>query len=126
MTAEQVADLAADPLFSVGVHTTDHPFLTRCQTDEALHQIEDNRTWLESACGRRCDAIAYPSGDYSAELLNVCRREGFVRGYAVSRRISGRSMLELERIGIYSESTDVLGFKVQWAALMRALCLPVG
>ena len=28
MTVEQIADLSADPLFSIGAHTIDHPFLT--------------------------------------------------------------------------------------------------
>ncbi len=126
MTAEQVAELAADPLFSIGSHTVDHPFLTRCEPAEAVQQIERNRTWLEAACGRRCDSIAYPSGDYSADLLKVCRQAGFSRGYAVASRLDPESDLELPRIGIYSNSTDVLGFKMQWGPLMRKVRIPVG
>ena len=86
----------------------------------------ETRTWLEAASGRSCHAIAYPSGDYSADVLNVCRRAGFTRGYAVSTRIDRTSRLELSRIGIYSESIDVLGFKMQWGPLMRTIGIPVG
>ena len=86
MTAEQVAELAANPLFSIGAHTVDHPFLTRCEPAEAAQQIERNRLWLEATCGQRCDSIAYPAGDYSAALLDVCRHAGFSRGYAVASR----------------------------------------
>jgi peptidoglycan/xylan/chitin deacetylase (PgdA/CDA1 family) len=126
MTSDQVAALAADPLFALGAHTVDHPFLTRCEPKEALRQIRENRAWLEAASGRRCNDIAYPSGDYSAELLSVCREEGFKRGFATSTRIDPQSILALPRLGIYSESTDVLGFKVQWGSLLREVRIPVG
>ncbi len=126
MTAEQIAELSADPLFSIGAHTIDHPFLTRCESLEALHQIQGNQAWLEAVCGRRCDAIAYPSGDYDADVLDACSKAGFTRGYAVSTRIDSSSPLEQARLGIYSTSTDVLGFKVQWGHLMRDLLIPVG
>ena len=126
MTAEQVGDLAAEPLFSVGVHTVDHPLLTRCEPDEARRQIDANRTWLESVCGRRCEAVAYPGGDYSADLIQICQTRGFSRGYVVARQLRTRSPLERERIGIYSRSLDVLQLKVQWGTFLRFLGLSIG
>jgi peptidoglycan/xylan/chitin deacetylase (PgdA/CDA1 family) len=126
MTGEQVAELADDPLFSIGVHTVDHPFLTMCERDEALRQIRENRTWIEAVSGRRCDAIAYPAGDYDADLLDLCRKEGFFRGYAVSSHFDGKSEFELPRIGIYSDSTDILGFKAQWGSVIRTVRMPIG
>jgi peptidoglycan/xylan/chitin deacetylase (PgdA/CDA1 family) len=126
MTGEQVAELAADRRFSIGVHTIDHPFLTRCEPADALHQIQGNRAWLEAVCGQRCDTIAYPGGDCDARLLSACRTLGFTRGYAVARPVDDRSWLGLPRIGIYSKSTDALGFKMQWGHLIRAMGIPVG
>jgi peptidoglycan/xylan/chitin deacetylase (PgdA/CDA1 family) len=126
MTVEQIAELSANRLFSIGGHTIDHPFLTMCEPGEALRQIQGNRAWLEEVCGRNCDAIAYPSGEYNAGVLDMCREAGFSRGYAVSTRLDRTSQFEMSRIGIYSESTDVLGFKVRWGSLMRDLRIPVG
>jgi peptidoglycan/xylan/chitin deacetylase (PgdA/CDA1 family) len=126
MTAEQVAQLAADPLFSIGAHTVDHPFLTKCDPAEARRQVEANRRWLEAVSGRRCDAIAYPSGDYDTGTLELCRQAAFTRGYAVTTRIDRASPLELSRIGIYSDSTDALAFKVQWGGVLRELRVPIG
>jgi peptidoglycan/xylan/chitin deacetylase (PgdA/CDA1 family) len=126
MTAEQVAELSADPLFSIGGHTVDHPFLTRCDPAEAVRQMDVNRAWLEAVCGRRCDAFAYPSGDYSPELLDACQKTGFSRGYAVAAAIDRSSPFEIPRIGVYAASTDVLGFKAQWGPLVRRLRLPIG
>jgi peptidoglycan/xylan/chitin deacetylase (PgdA/CDA1 family) len=126
MSAEQAGELAADPLFSVGAHTVDHPFLTRCEPAEALRQISENRQWLEAACGRPCHAIAYPSGAYNRTIVDLCRSAGFTRGYAVATPAGQQSDLALSRIGIYSESTDVLGFKVMWGPLVRRVGLPIG
>lgn len=126
MTSEQVGELAADPLFGIGVHTTDHPFLTQAEPTEARRQIEENRAWIEKATGRGCNTIAYPAGDYNAALLKVCEEVGFTDGYAVSSRLNSHSRLERSRIGVYSESTDVLGFKVQWATALRKLRIPIG
>jgi peptidoglycan/xylan/chitin deacetylase (PgdA/CDA1 family) len=126
MTFNQVAELSADHLFSIGAHTVDHPFLTLCTHEEARRQIEENRRWVEDACGRSCDAFAYPGGAYNRDVLTICRSAGFTRGYAVSPRMERHSPFELARIGIYSESTDVLGFKVQWGHAMRRLGIPVG
>lgn len=126
MSAQQVGELARDPLFSIGVHTVDHPFLTRCEEDEVVRQIADNKAWLERACNRECDAIAYPLGDYDAGVLQRCRELGLARGYAVIRQMKADPRFELPRLGIYSPSLDCLGFKVQHGNLMRALALKVG
>ena len=126
MTAEQVQDIAADPLFEVGVHTADHPFLTKCSPDEAASQIEANRIWIERQTSRTCRTIAYPSGDYDVDVLNTCARLGMSEGYAVDPHPGGRPELQIARIGIYSPELDVLGFKVQWGNTLRTLGLQVG
>ncbi len=126
MSAAQAGELAADPLFAVGVHTVDHPFLTRCEPAEARRQIQQNRQWLEAACGVRCDTIAYPSGNYDDSVLALCRSVGLKRGYAVAARRGEQSELALSRLGIYSPSTDVLGFKLAWGGVVRRTGLPIG
>lgn len=69
MSAEQVRELAGNPLFSLGVHAVDHPFLTRGEQEEVERQIADNKEWLERVSKRECDAIAYPLGDYEVGVL---------------------------------------------------------
>ena len=126
MTAEQVSELAADPLFSVGVHTVDHPFLTKCGREEAVRQIRENKDWIETVCNKECHTIAYTGGDYNVELLEECRELGFFHGYALNPIFGVEGQLELPRMGIYSTSLNILGFKVQWGNHMRALRLEVG
>lgn len=126
MTAEQVGELAADPLFSIGLHTVDHPFLTRCEPAEAWRQIQDNKTWLEQVCHQPCETIAYPGGVYDVAVLTQCRNLGLTHGYALIPGPHVDPLLELPRIGIYATSLDIVGFKVQWGNLIRTLGIPVG
>ncbi|HVG53708.1 MAG TPA: polysaccharide deacetylase family protein [Vicinamibacterales bacterium] len=126
MTAEQVGELAADPLFAIGVHTADHPFLSLCDAAEVRRQLETNRTWIENATGRPCRFVAYPAGDYNATVTDICSDMGFAKGFGVDTGGRSRSPLALARIGIYAPSTDILGFKVQWGHLLRRARIPIG
>ncbi len=120
MSPDQVQELAANPLFTVGVHTVDHPRLTLCEPQEVLRQISENKLWLEHITGKPCGTIAYPYGDYNAETVESCRAAGLYRGYAVLQKLHCDRDWEVPRLGIYSPSLDVLGFKVIWG---RALAV---
>jgi peptidoglycan/xylan/chitin deacetylase (PgdA/CDA1 family) len=126
MRAEDISALGKSPLFSVGCHTVDHPFLSRCEPQEMRHQIEENKHWLEAVSGLRCDAIAYPSGDYNTDVLGLCREVSFSEGYAVSASLRSARELEIPRVGIYSASLEFLGFKVRWGNLLRAAGVSFG
>lgn len=126
MTADQVRSLAADRLFSVGAHTVDHPFLTKSEPQEAFRQISENKNWIETLTHRRCDAIAYPTGDYDGEVLKQCREIRFTHGYAQTPKLAVNRNLEFPRLGIYSPALDIVGFKVQWGDFMRRLRLQIG
>jgi hypothetical protein len=113
MSAEQVRELANDSLFTVGVHTVDHPLLTHCSEEEAWRQVIDNKRWLESVTGKRCDLLAYPAGDYNHRVLEDCRRAGFRHAFAVVPRKSlPDSQLAIPRNGLYSRSLTPLILKL--------------
>jgi len=126
ITPQQVSELAADPLFSFGVHTVDHPFLTKCDPAEVYRQILNNKAWIEAITGKACNSIAYPSGVYNRQVLKECHSLGMTHGYALTPTVEAETRYELPRIGIYAPSLDVLGFKVQWGNHMRTLRLKVG
>jgi peptidoglycan/xylan/chitin deacetylase (PgdA/CDA1 family) len=126
MTVEQMGEIAADPLFSLGIHTVDHPLLTKCDEREAFRQIQENQTWIEQVCHQQCSVIAYPSGDYDDTVLRQCHALGLTTGYAVIPQKHSDALFEMPRIGIHSPSLAVLGFKVQWGNLLRAWRVRVG
>jgi len=124
MTPEQIGDIARNPLFTVGVHTVDHPFLTLCDRAEATRQIEENRGWLQSISGQPCDSIAYPVSDFNADVLQQCNDLGFRSGFSVEQRIEGDARLQLPRVGVYYPSLAELGCKVRWGAMVTRLKRP--
>lgn len=126
MTAEQLADLAREPQFTIGCHTVDHPLLTRCTSEEAFRQIADNRAWLERVSNRKCTTIAYPGGDYDQQIINLCRDLALTDGFAVTPKLRSNPQWEVPRIGVYSASVLFLGCKVQWGNLLRKTSLPIG
>lgn len=119
MTAEQIEELAACSLFTVGVHTADHPMLTMCEPQEAARQIGSNKEWIEKLIKRRCDLIAYPNADYDENILAQCRALGINGGYTANRSLKRDPQLEVKRVGIYARPTIELGFKVRWGGMMR-------
>jgi len=126
MTQEQVGELAADPLFSVGIHTIDHPYLTKCDDQEALRQINGNRAWLENVCGSQIDIIGYPLGDYNSAILRQCREHNINLGFAVVPILGTEELLEVPRLGVYHASTEVLRFKIKWGQNLRSLGFKIG
>jgi peptidoglycan/xylan/chitin deacetylase (PgdA/CDA1 family) len=126
MTEEQLNELASDPLFSLGIHTVDHPILTICRPEEAYRQIAENKHWIERITNKACNVIAYPLGDYNAEVVRQCQDLGIHRGYALIPSMRVHPEYEISRIGIFGQSIEFMGFKVQWGAWVRSIQSAIG
>lgn len=67
MSWEEIAELAADPLCTIGAHTVNHPILKKIPSDSAVRsEMEMSRAVLEAALGRRPEHLAYPVGDVTS------------------------------------------------------------
>jgi len=130
MTWDHIREIARSPLFEIGIHTVDHPFLTLCDDAEMERQITVNREELERVTGKSIRSIAYPSGDYDARVVAKCGDLGLERRYAVNLRsdTNGTSIgsNEIPRLGVYTRSVSKVGFKVQWGNLLRRTPLRFG
>lgn len=64
MDWEELVEIAADPLCTIGAHTVNHPMLKKVPSDEAARaEMEMSRAVLEAALGKRPEHLAYPVGD---------------------------------------------------------------
>ena len=64
MDWQQIIDLAADPLVTIGAHTVNHKMLKKMTDESAVRaEMEMSRTVLEAALGKRPQHLAYPVGD---------------------------------------------------------------
>jgi peptidoglycan/xylan/chitin deacetylase (PgdA/CDA1 family) len=64
MSWEEIVELAADPLVTIGAHTVNHMMLKKVPNDSAVRaEMEMSRSVLEAALGKRPEHLAYPVGD---------------------------------------------------------------
>jgi peptidoglycan/xylan/chitin deacetylase (PgdA/CDA1 family) len=64
MDWQEIVDLAADPLVTIGAHTVNHMMLRKVPDDSTVRaEMEMSRAVLEAALGKRPNHLAYPVGD---------------------------------------------------------------
>jgi len=64
MDWEELNQLAADPLCTIGAHTVNHMILKKLDTEQAVRtEMEMSRAVIEAALGKRPQHLAYPVGD---------------------------------------------------------------
>jgi peptidoglycan/xylan/chitin deacetylase (PgdA/CDA1 family) len=78
LSLEQLRELAASPLITIGAHTRTHPMLTALQPSQSWEELEGSKSDLENVLGISVHHLAYPSGNYNALILQQVREIGFV------------------------------------------------
>jgi peptidoglycan/xylan/chitin deacetylase (PgdA/CDA1 family) len=59
----EIAELAADPLVTIGAHTINHPMLAKLPAHTVRSEIDLSRSVIEAALGARPMHLSYPFGD---------------------------------------------------------------
>ncbi len=80
MTWDEIRQLAADPLCTIGAHTVDHPALARLTEDDASSEMVNGADVLAAKLGRKPDHFAYPYGYHQAagpREFDLARKAGF-------------------------------------------------
>ena len=62
-TGSELAQLAADPLVTIGAHTVNHPMLAKLPADAVRAEMDLSRSVIEAALSRRPQHLSYPFGD---------------------------------------------------------------
>jgi len=62
----ELAELAADPLITIGAHTVNHVILQKVSGSVARSELQMSRSVIEAALGVRPGHFAYPEGDRDA------------------------------------------------------------
>jgi peptidoglycan/xylan/chitin deacetylase (PgdA/CDA1 family) len=63
MDWSELAELAADPLVTIGAHSVTHSMLGMVSQEQVRTEIENSRAAIEKALGKRPQHFAYPVGD---------------------------------------------------------------
>jgi len=63
MNWNELAELAADPLVTIGAHTVNHPVLAKLPNDAVRSELDLSRAIIEAALAVRPQHLSYPFGD---------------------------------------------------------------
>ncbi len=66
MNWQELAELAADPLVTIGAHTVNHPMLAKLSEKVVRTELEMSRSVIEAALAMRPAHLSYPYGDATA------------------------------------------------------------
>ncbi len=66
MSWSELAELAADPLVTIGAHTVNHSMLAKLPRDTARSEIDLSRSVIEAALSVKPQHLSYPFGDRSS------------------------------------------------------------
>jgi peptidoglycan/xylan/chitin deacetylase (PgdA/CDA1 family) len=83
MTWDEIGQLAADPLVTIGAHTRSHFALAKLTLAEARAEIADSVRRIERETGRTCQHFSYPYGDEASagpREFQLVKEMGFKTG----------------------------------------------
>ena len=66
MNWAELAQLAEDPLVTIGAHTVNHPMLTKVPKETVRSEMDLSRSVIEAALAIRPEHLSYPVGDRSS------------------------------------------------------------
>ncbi len=128
MDWNELAQLAADPLVTIGAHTVNHPNLRKLAKEAARSEMDLSRSVIEAALGVRPAHLAYPFGDRvasAAREFELAAELGFKTGVTtrpgVLFRAHKQSMMALPRIVVDGNYQRVRYLRVLLSGAATAL-----
>ncbi len=86
ITKEELKEMAACPLVSIGSHTRSHAHLEQIDSRQQQEEIAVSRELLEQWTGRKIEALAFPYGGYDKSVIEAVRAAGYGVSFAVQDR----------------------------------------
>lgn len=99
---DELRDMAADPLCTIGAHTVSHPKLDTLSQTEQQREIQQSKQWIESVLSKPVNHFSYPHGAYNDVSIDICRDLGFHTALTTNGRTvrTDYDPLQLDRINI--------------------------
>jgi peptidoglycan/xylan/chitin deacetylase (PgdA/CDA1 family) len=100
MTWGELRELAASPLITVGAHTRTHPQLAKKNRERVRDELAGSKADLESQLHLIVLHLAYPSGSYDKQTVELARACGYTTAVTVHDGVRERAdkLLELPRV----------------------------
>lgn len=86
MSNEQLSQMSSDNLFSLGVHTVNHPALGFQTGAVQRAELTQSKQYLSNHFDTYLNAVAYPYGNYNEQTLGVIKDERFDAGFTTEEK----------------------------------------
>ncbi len=112
LTVDQLRQLDASELITIGAHTHAHLVLTAVSPEQAKHDIASGKQWLETQLRHPVLDFAYPYGAFDANIQECVRGLGFRTAVTTVREpLSGNcDVLALPRIEVNAQRAQSTEF----------------
>ncbi len=77
MSIEELKQLDANPLCTIGAHTVSHPKLDTLSREQQYQEIADSKRFLETLLKHEVNHFSFPHGAHNDDTLAICRELGF-------------------------------------------------
>ncbi len=77
LTINELKEISALDNVDIGSHTVSHPYLTRLNDNEVMHELLDSKHFLEDLLGKPVRLFAYPHGDYDKRIRDLVEEAGY-------------------------------------------------
>jgi peptidoglycan/xylan/chitin deacetylase (PgdA/CDA1 family) len=99
LSTQELQDLSAHPLITIGAHTVTHRAIARLSPEEAMQEMVDGANWLEETLGSRPKHFAFPYGDPGS---------ADTRDYDLARQAGFTTAVTTRKGMVYAEHKDHL------------------
>lgn len=85
MTTEEIRNLAASPYVTIGSHGYYHNDLAKIPISDASNELVWSKQYLENLVQKQVNAVAFPYGSYSKEVIDASLSAGYTQLLAMDR-----------------------------------------
>jgi peptidoglycan/xylan/chitin deacetylase (PgdA/CDA1 family) len=92
-----------------GSHTSTHRMLDKIPTDQVSVELEQSKRRIEAEIGKTVTALAYPNGNYNADIRRRVTDLGFEAAFSMDRgifNVANGNAAQIQRINIHEEKAS--------------------
>jgi len=105
MTSEQLKQLPAEVVM-LGSHSMSHPHLSQLRSEHSRAEIEGSKRILADMTGRDVRLFAFPYGDHTPAVIELCRSAGYDLVFTISPTLVNTEGSEFVRGRVKVEPHD--------------------
>lgn len=100
MTWDEVRQIAASPLCTVGSHCMTHICCHKWQdSSEIRRQLDESKRAIERQLSKPCDYLAWPNGNYTAEAERLAAEAGYKMAFSTKyKTVNTSGIMSIGRI----------------------------